>query len=160
MINILRQINLLVGQGVFNYVSEVKTPAWKGVDIPDKYKLVVPPGYLNGGFFRVAGSTTQVLTLPELYLPTERLFCLVSAFGQVRVTTVHPVHGNSVFTLNGSDIREAVATWNGRVTSISVTTPTATAAIIRYSFFQMPDLNEMDSFRGGVYNFGVNTNNG
>ncbi len=154
MINVLRQINVLLGQGVFTYASEIKTPAWKGIDIPDKYKLVVSPGDIDGGFYSIAGSTTHTIALPENYVNTARLFCLISAFGQVRVAVVNPALGTSTFTLNGTTTVEAVASWNGRVSSMTITTPSATAVKVRYSLFMMPDLNDADSFRGGVYNFG------
>ena len=164
MINVLRQINSLIYPGILRYGNEAQQPAWKMLDVSDKYKLVVPEGFYSAGFYQVAGSTSQVIALPELYDSAERLVCLISAYGQVRVTVDRPVGADSVFTLNGTaatadDLNgiEAPAFWCGRVTSITVTTPTATAVKIRYSLYQQPDLADMDSFRGGIYNYGILT---
>jgi hypothetical protein len=164
LIKVLRQINLVLNQGILTYGSEAQSPEWKGIDVSDKYKLVVAPGLITGGFYQVAGSTSQVLGLPELYDPAERLCCFVSALGQVRVTVDRPSGTDSVFTLNGTAQSsslprgiEACSYWTGRVTSITVTTPTATAVKIRYTLYQLPPLDEMDSFYGGVYNYGLVT---
>lgn len=153
-INLQRQLNMLLGQGSLTYLSEVEKPAWKGIDGLDKYILSLAPGYVSGGFFQIAGSTSQVIALPELYDSAERLCCLISAFGQVRLSTVIPVTGTSVCTLNGTSAIEAVTYFQSRVTSITITTPTATPVKVRYSLYQLPDLEDADSFRGGVYNFG------
>lgn len=153
-IKILRQINLHLVQGDQDYLSQTSEDCWKGIDVPDKYKLQVEAGLIAGGYYQIGGSTSQTIALPEGYSSADRLFVLLSAFGQVRVTVVSPAHSNSVFTLNGTTTREAVATWNGRVTSITVTTPTSTAVKVRYSLYQLPDLTDPDSFWGGVYNFG------
>lgn len=157
MIKVLRQYNLILGEGDLDEGSEVNNPAWRGLDVSDKYKLLVEQGQITGGYYQIAGSTSQTVALPEAYDVAERLCTLITAYGQVRVAIVHPVRGTSTFTLNGSADSPASYACNGLVTSITITTPTATAVKVRYTLYEQPDLTSMDSYYGGVYNYGVLT---
>lgn len=152
--NILRQINLMLASGDLDEASMVQIPAWKGQDVQPKYILVVGSGDQTAGYASLDGSTSHTIPLPEGYSSANRLAVALKAYGQVRVTIASPAHANSVFTLNGSTTVGAPVVYNGRVTSITVTTPSSTDVKVAYFLFELPDLTDRDSFRGGVYNFG------
>ena len=153
--NILRQIAATMARGNISELNGMAVVEWLSHDVRSKYQLLVGDGKCVGGYPSIVASGSYSVPLPTEYSSTSRMLCIFASTGVARVSVVSPDHSNSTIILKGeSSSRPGIVVWNGTITSITVANPGSSEIGVQYSLVELPDLTDVDSFRGGIYNYG------
>ncbi len=146
-----------VGSNTDPVTYSISNRVWDMRDTYPANVLQVADGLRLSFESQIASLGTLVLPLPPEYDTAEKLFVCIRSNLLVKVATVIPIIGTS-----SSLIRPGLATdQNGvqsfisRVTSITITNPSATTATVQYTAFQLPDLAASASWRDGYQTTGV-----
>lgn len=111
---------------------------------------------------QIAASGSLVLPLPSSYDTTNPLFVLFRCTGLAKLVTVDPDLGTSTSLCRpglAAD-QNGLQCFTQRITSITVSNPSSTAAItIAYMMFEVPDLTLSSNWRQGYQTTGVYTGN-
>ena len=132
---------------------DVPQDATVTVDRMDDYqesqpRLPILLGYASGDV-AVASLATITLPLPDAYVATGNLLSVLRFTGSCTIKITSPlvvgtdkIYGKATSTQNG------VYAFQGQVSSIQVTNPTAAAITVDYFFCALPDITQESSFRG------------
>ena len=150
---ILRQFSALLAQGNVA-VDEFSLPVYQSYDVSPTIKPKLDAGKNAGDYITIAASGSYTVQLPDEYTSAERLFVLISAAGIIRCVIVSPAHATSTILIKGEDSdRPGVYGCCERITSITLSNPTAAAVLVQVSLFELPDLTLSSSFSNGPYAF-------
>lgn len=153
-----RQISGFLGVGDDTLANQYapESNLWSMQDVSPTTILKVDNALQNSGTITLAASGTAALTLPQAYDSANQLYCYVSTDVEVKAVTVSPAHSTStvMVTSIGSPLR-GILSFVDRVTSLTLTNTSATSAIVRYFFVELPDLTSVDSWRSGYQTLGV-----
>lgn len=130
---------------------------WDLRDVYPSNVLQIDQGLQNSFETTIATLGSLTVALPQLYVSTEKLFVLIRGNKLLKVVTVIPVAGTSSALLRpGLDTdQNGVHCFCSRVTSITITNPSADTATVQYFLFQMPDLSLAASWEQGYQVTGV-----
>ncbi len=127
-------------------------------DVPPSAVMKIDDGLYLSHKNSIGGpGGSYTIPLPLAYTSASRLFFRLRTDVIVKVTTVMPVLGTSEALCRPgiATDQDGVYTFCGRVTSITVTNPTALDATFQFVVFQYPDLTDNDSWRDGYLTTGV-----
>jgi hypothetical protein len=149
-----RQIAASFYRGNIADINGAEMPEWNLNDVYAKYKLALGDGECTGGYIPLAASASTTLALPDDYTSASRLGVMILTSGNARVTVASPDHANSIAVLRGSGGAPGVFSVTDTVTSITIVNPTSAIIFVDYLLYKLPDLTDVDSYRGGLYNYG------
>lgn len=150
---ISRQFSAQLAQGNVQD-DEYYLPVYQSYDVDPSIKLEIDPGKNAGDYITIAAAGSYIVQLPDEYDTAERLFVLIAAEGICRCVIVSPVHSTSTALIKGEDSeRPGLYSVCERVTSITLSNPTAVAINVQVSLFELPDLTVSSSYSNGPYVF-------
>lgn len=150
-----RQISALLTRNSVETVAEAP-PGPKNRLAHSLQTLVVADGKFTADYEPIAAAASKTLQQPSDYLSSKRLYFSLQTSSTVKVTITSPVSGTSVFVVKAATNHPGELTMQGRVTSIAVAAPAGGGtALVKWVMFEVPDLSDADSFRGGVLATGV-----
>jgi hypothetical protein len=134
--------------------DEYYLPVYQNYDVQPYLKPKIEPGKNIGAVITLAAAGTYLVQLPNDYDTENRLFVLISAQGVCRCVLVSPAHATSTILIKGeSSARPGIYSVCERVSSITLSNPTATAFDVQVSTYELPDLSLSASFSNGPYAF-------
>ncbi len=133
------------------------TRVWETRDVYPSSILKIEDGLQISFETTLATLGSLVLPLPQLYDSANRLFVLIRSNLLVKLVTIHPVLGTSSSLLRpGADTdQNGFQSFVGRVTSITLTNPSATTATIQYMAYEYPDLTLSASWQNSFQTPGI-----
>lgn len=161
---ILRQITARLAAGArLTSVADAVTFPFRMNDVLRRFILKIEDGLWCADTVYLDASDAEALPLPAAYQPTERLHVMLRASLPVKVVVVNNLAVSSSFLIQAmkstaEGVHPGVLTFQGKVASITVSVPAASDDVqVDYFAFQLPDLNDADSYRDGLQAVGVIT---
>lgn len=155
-----RQIASWLATGNHPRMAEATVFPWRARDVRATLALVLGDGKVAGDSIRLDNGDSFLVPLPNAYDSSNPLFAIIRASSIGKCVTVSPAHATSTVLIKGTDSDAAGAypgflQWSGRVTSITLSNPQPSDPVLfDWLLFEVPDLDEASSFRGGNAAFG------
>lgn len=152
---LLRQIAATLCEGEVDSIADGPRQPYKYVDSLPKYVMQIGDGKVGSDYIRLDATDSYVIPLPENYDTTQKLSVIVRSNAICKLVIVDPDLGTSTLLLKGCNGETdgdhfGMIMWQGRVSSITVSVPTAfDPALIEYFIYEVPDLNVAASYRIG-----------
>lgn len=159
-----RQISVSLVEGQKDSLADGHKYPYKLVDVLPKYVLRLDNGSVSSGYLELDDGDSSSLQLPQAYVSTERLSCIIRSTLPTKLVVVSPDHGSSTFLLKSTDSEDegehfGSIMWQGTVTSITASLPAGSDPCeIEYFFFILPDLDSPTSYQMGETALGFLTN--
>lgn len=117
----------------------------------DMLPLDIADGKTLSEKFTNAANTTETLDLPDSYDSANNLFVMLITKADLTLEVTSPeFSGGKSVVVRGNSTHPGIFVWQGRVTSLETTVPTgATAAEIEVFMYEIPTLNDSDSYSDG-----------
>lgn len=156
-----RQNSVRVCEGNVASLSEGYVFPFRLTDVLPKYVLKLANGKYTQNSARLAATESLTVALPAGYDTTEKLACVVRSTETIKAVIVDPDLGTSTHLIKStSGTTEGnhfgVLQWQGRITSITLSVPTAfDTALVDWFLWEIPDLTDPDSWQIGTQATGV-----
>lgn len=160
---IQRQIGASLVEGQKASLPDGTVFPFKLIDVLPKYVLSLANGKFTSDYVNIASGGSFTVPLPHDYSSNNRLSCIFRSIPSCRLSLVSAaVGGTSVFLIKGSSgtnkgNHEGILMFQDFVGSITLNVPVAFAASARVDYFlwEIPDLDDPDSYRIGERAIGV-----
>lgn len=156
---IQRQIFATMSAGELERSSGIVNAAYRLKDVLPKYQLIIPDGKWTSGQFTLAGGTNRDIPLPADYNDETKIlaiYVIVDLIAQLRVmsgtgggTSNLMIRGISADEPGFAVFQTGVEYFSANNLNILIP-PGAADTTVQYFMYEMPDLNDASSFRGGV----------
>lgn len=153
---IRRQNSVRVCEGLVQNLSEGYVFPFRLTDVLPKYVLKLEDGKYTQNYVRLAATESVTVALPANYDTDQRLACVIRSTAIVKAVIVDPVLGTSTHLIKSTSGSTkgnhfGVLQWQGRITSITLSVPTAfDTALVDWFLWEIPDLEDPDSWQIGT----------
>lgn len=142
---LFRRFAAKLADGTISLYRAVISPRWQ---LKELFKVgVIVPGHVSG---HALLATTEAFTMPLPYGYTSASYAqlLIRAEGVLKVAVASPAHTTSTLLIYGSSTEKGQFVITDKITSITVTNPTAGNVQFDYCVVQLPDLTLDASYYG------------
>lgn len=134
--------------------TEFSQPFYQSFDVNPNVKLKTDAGKNAGDVIYLAAAGSATVQLPINYDTANRLFLEILSEGICKIVVTSAEHSTSTALIKGeSSARPGFYSTCQRVSTITLSNPTATGFNVQVSMFELPDLTDSDSYTMGPYAF-------
>lgn len=136
-------------------ISDLGISKWTMRDVDPNTRLVVEEQ--DNAEIVMVTTASFTIQLPEDYTGADRLFAIFESDGILRVAVTLTDMSTSTVLVRGTSDAKGFYSFTEKVSSITISNPSAVSINVRYAVMTYPDLTVAASFRGGASVFGVYT---
>ena len=128
---------------------------YQHADVLPRIILKISGGKYYHQSINLGASVSSVLPLPIAYTSASRLFVLLISTKTIKAVTVSPAHATATVLVRAGANQPGVASFTDFVTSITLTNPQVSSAVVETFIFEYPDLSLASSYQNGAFTLGT-----